>query len=67
MSYYPIDAMNIDQRVYRSILQGVCGGSLLPVKKTVELAAGHCHVELTTLVVGRVNDGVKRWKACLNG
>ena len=55
-----IDAMNIDVKGFTDqYYREVCGGSLLPVKKTVELAAGHCHVELTTLVVGGVNDGVK--------
>jgi pyruvate formate lyase activating enzyme len=50
-----IDVKGFTDQYYREI----CGGSLLPVKKTVELAAGHCHVELTTLVVGGVNDGIK--------
>lgn len=52
-----IDAMNIDVKAFsEEYYKEICGGILPPVKKTVELAARHCHIELTTLVVGGVND-----------
>jgi len=55
-----IDAMNIDvkgftQRYYKD----VCKGLLDPVKRTVEISAGKCHIEITTLVVTDLNDSVE--------
>ena len=52
-----IDAMNIDlkgftERYYREVL----GGDLQMTKAFIREAAGHCHVELTTLIVPGEND-----------
>ncbi|HEX7319916.1 MAG TPA: AmmeMemoRadiSam system radical SAM enzyme [bacterium] len=52
-----IDAMNIDLKsinpnVYRKKL----GGDLDTVKKTIEKAHRHCHVEITNLLVTGLND-----------
>ncbi|MHB8963669.1 MAG: AmmeMemoRadiSam system radical SAM enzyme [Saccharofermentanales bacterium] len=52
-----IDAMNIDlksfsENFYRQFVKG----SLSDVKKTIEVASSHCHVELTTLVIPDEND-----------
>ncbi|MCL5056777.1 MAG: AmmeMemoRadiSam system radical SAM enzyme [Actinobacteria bacterium] len=52
-----IDAMNIDvkgftDRYYRD----TCAGRLDPVIRTVEISAGKCHVEITTLLVPGLND-----------
>lgn len=47
-----IDAMNIDVKSYDEKFYGeFCGGKLKPVLKTAEIAARHCHVEITHLVV----------------
>lgn len=63
-----IDAMNIDLKAFtQSFYEKYCKGSLDEVKKTVELAARSCHVEITTLVIPGLNDspeeiaGLARW------
>ncbi len=52
-----IDAMNIDVKAFNEeYYQKVCAGRLENVKRTVELSAGRCHVEITTLIVAGLND-----------
>lgn len=52
-----IDAMNIDVKAFtEGFYKKICGGSLAPVKETVELASQKCHVELTNLVIPGLND-----------
>lgn len=52
-----IDAMNIDVKAFTDeFYRRMCAGSLDPVRRTVELAAANCHVELTTLLVTGKND-----------
>jgi len=52
-----IDAMNIDIKAFNSeFYHKICAGCLDDVKRTVELAAAHCHVEITTLIVPGLND-----------
>ncbi|UNC90976.1 AmmeMemoRadiSam system radical SAM enzyme [Candidatus Contubernalis alkaliaceticus] len=52
-----IDAMNIDIKGFtEEFYQKYCGGSLKPVMKAVELAASHCHVEVTNLLIPELND-----------
>ncbi|MGB9803090.1 AmmeMemoRadiSam system radical SAM enzyme [Desulfofundulus sp.] len=52
-----IDAMNIDVKGFSGeYYREVCAGHLEPVLRTVEFAHGHCHVELTTLLVPGLND-----------
>ncbi len=52
-----IDAMNIDLKAFsQDYYRKVCGGDLAPVLRTIELAANHCHVEVTTLLVTDLND-----------
>lgn len=59
-----IDAMNIDVKGFtEDYYKRICGGSLEPVKRTVELAAGCCHVEVTTLVVPGKNDSSEEMEA----
>ncbi len=54
-----IDAMNIDVKAYTaSFYNEVCKGNLDKVKETVELVHGHCHVEITTLVIPELNDAL---------
>ncbi|HEX2927546.1 MAG TPA: AmmeMemoRadiSam system radical SAM enzyme [Ruminiclostridium sp.] len=55
-----VDAMNIDLKSFsQSYYNGLCGGSLKPVLKTIEMAAGECHVEITTLLVSGENDSLE--------
>ncbi|QDR78856.1 AmmeMemoRadiSam system radical SAM enzyme [Sporomusa termitida] len=52
-----IAAMNIDVKAFNNqFYQQICAGQLEQVKQTVELAARHCHVEVTTLIVPGLND-----------
>lgn len=52
-----IDAMNIDIKSMRpEFYRKVCGGKLEDVLRTVETAAGQCHVEITNLVITNYND-----------
>lgn len=52
-----IDALNIDVKAFQNrFYQELCKGTLEPVKKTVELAAGRSHVEITTLIIPEEND-----------
>ncbi len=52
-----IDAMNIDIKSIRpDFYRTVCGGDLAHVQRTIETAAGRCHVELTNLVIPGYND-----------
>ncbi len=52
-----MDAMNIDVKAFtEEFYKKYCKGSLEAVKRTVETAAGSCHVEITTLVIPGLND-----------
>ena len=47
-----VDAMNIDLKAFREdTYRKVCGGSLEPVRHTIQTAAKTCHVEVTCLLV----------------
>ena len=52
-----IDAMNIDVKGFTgNFYTRYCKGGLDHVRRTVERAAQHCHVEVTTLVIPGLND-----------
>lgn len=52
-----IDAMNIDVKAFHNdFYQQYCCGQLSAVQRTVELAAKHCHLEITTLVIPGLNE-----------
>ncbi len=52
-----VDAMNIDLKSFNSkYYNNLCGGSLDPVLKTIEIASKACHLEITTLLVSGEND-----------
>jgi pyruvate formate lyase activating enzyme len=54
-----IDAMNIDLKSFNTeYYKELCGGSLQPVLKTIEIADKSCHVEITTLLVSGKNDNL---------
>lgn len=55
-----VDAMNIDVKGFTAgFYNRVCKATLENVKRTVELAASGCHVEITTLVIPGLNDSEK--------
>ncbi len=55
-----VDAMNIDLKSYSNrYYKELCGGSLQPVLKTIEVASKACHVEITTLLVSEENDSLE--------
>ncbi|WP_066683882.1 AmmeMemoRadiSam system radical SAM enzyme [Christensenella intestinihominis] len=51
-----IDAMNIDLKAFNQGFYRMAGGELDVVKRSIELAAGRCHVEVTTLIIPDEND-----------
>ncbi len=52
-----IDAMNIDVKAFNDdFYRKVCAGSLSPVKDAVAISSSVCHVEITTLIIGGLND-----------
>jgi len=52
-----VDAMNIDLKSFnKDYYKDLCGGSLQPVLKNIEIAARNTHVEITTLLVSGEND-----------
>ncbi|HSG29153.1 MAG TPA: AmmeMemoRadiSam system radical SAM enzyme [Candidatus Krumholzibacterium sp.] len=52
-----VDAFNVDLKGFtEEFYRDVCGGSLEPVKRFIEIAAGRAHVEVTTLVIPGLND-----------
>jgi pyruvate formate lyase activating enzyme len=51
-----IDAMNIDLKGFTESFYRTLSGDLETVKRTITLAARHCHVEVTTLVIPGEND-----------
>ena len=63
-----IDALNIDVKAFsEEFYHRICGAELAPVLRTVEAAARHCHVEVTTLLVPGLNEpeGGRSPAACL--
>lgn len=67
-----VDAMNIDLKGFREEYYRKLGGSLSAVKEFIALAAGECHIELTTLIVPEENDDISemeeeaKWIASIN-
>lgn len=67
-----IDAMNIDLKGFTEDFYKMVGGDLKMVKRTIQLAAESCHVEVTTLVIPAENDSeeemnaLSKWLASVN-
>lgn len=57
-----IHAMNIDLKSFQPAFYKEIGGRLEDVQRTIELAAAHCHVEVTTLVIPGKNDSPEEMK-----
>ena len=51
-----IDAMNIDLKGFRPEIYKRLGGDFDTVKRTIEISAQNCHVEVTSLIVPTMND-----------
>lgn len=51
-----IDAFNIDLKGFTKRFYHKLGGDLETVKRTIEMAASRCHVEVTTLIIPGEND-----------
>lgn len=51
-----IDALNIDLKGFTNGFYKKLGGDLDTVKNFIKLAAKHCHVEVTTLIIPGEND-----------
>ena len=51
-----IDAVNIDLKGFTERWYCALGGDLESVKRSISLAAGRCHLEVTTLIVPGEND-----------
>ena len=65
-----VDGFNVDLKSFNDeFYREFCGGSIEPVKRFIELAAGHSHVEVTCLVIPGLNDSeeeigkMARWLA----
>ncbi|MFZ7104449.1 MAG: AmmeMemoRadiSam system radical SAM enzyme [Peptococcaceae bacterium] len=55
-----IDAANIDVKAFnQTFYPRLCKGQLDPVKRTVEILAEKCHLEITTLVIPGANDAME--------
>ena len=62
-----IDAMNIDLKsMNEDFYKKICKGRLNPVLKTIEIAAKHTHVEITTLIIDEVNSSEEEIEALTN-
>ena len=54
-----VDAVNIDLKGFTTAWYRKLGGDLETVKRSIALAAEHCHVEVTTLLVPGENDSAE--------
>lgn len=51
-----IDAMNIDLKGFNQEIYSLLGGDFETVRRTIEMSAQVCHVEVTSLIVPTMND-----------
>jgi len=58
-----IDAMNIDLKGFTDDYYRKLSGNLEVVKRTIEIAAKECHIEVTTLIVPGENDSDEEMEA----
>lgn len=59
-----IDAMNVDLKSFSSeFYRKLCGGGIDPVKRTIEVSSGKCHVEITCLIIPDLNDSPQEIEA----
>ena len=53
-----IDALNIDLKGFSQEIYSLLGGDFETVRRTIEVAAQVCHVEVTSLIVPTMNDSL---------
>ena len=58
-----LDAVNIDLKGFTPAWYRILGGDLETVRRAIALAAGRCHVEVTTLIVPGENDSEAEMRA----
>ena len=58
-----IDAVNIDLKGFTEAYYSWLGGDLKTVQGSITLAAAHCHVEITTLILPGKNDEPAQMRA----
>ena len=58
-----IDAMNIDLKGFSQEIYSLLGGDFETVRRTIELSAQVCHVEVTSLIVPTMNDSPEDMRA----
>lgn len=58
-----VHAMNIDLKSFHPGFYKEIGGCLEDVQRTIQLAASHCHVEVTTLIIPGKNDSSEEMKS----
>lgn len=58
-----IDAFNVDLKAYKADVYREYGGDLESVKRFIQMAAAHSHVEVTSLIVPGKNDDAKDMEA----
>jgi pyruvate formate lyase activating enzyme len=58
-----IDAFNIDLKGFTEEFYHKLRGDLATVKRTIELAAAECHIEVTTLIIPGENDSDEEMEA----
>jgi len=62
--------MNIDLKGFTESFYQNAGGTLGPVREAIELSAGRCHVEVTTLVIPGENEDdiepIAKWLSSLD-
>lgn len=61
-----IDAFNIDLKGFTDSFYTILGGDLKTVKRSIQLVAEECHLEVTTLIVPGENDSEEEMDALSN-
>lgn len=58
-----IDAMNIDLKAFTGSFYKTISGDIETVKKTIEISAKVCHIEVTTLIIPGENDSPEEMRS----
>lgn len=58
-----VDAMNIDLKGFSEAIYEEMGGGFRTVCETIQMAAPHCHVEITALIIPGFNDSLEEMES----